>query len=45
MKFISRNPSANFHFIKYNGLKIYLHEDDKTAATLSESKKTVTVKI
>lgn len=33
MKFISRNPSNDYKFIKHNGLKIYINAEDMTAET------------
>lgn len=33
MKFKSRNPSKDYKFIKHNGLKIFINEDDTTPQT------------
>jgi hypothetical protein len=38
MKFPSNNPHKEYKFIKRNGLKIYLLEDDKVPTTIQKSK-------
>lgn len=44
MEFISRNLSANYYFIKHNGLKIYIHENDITAVTIDRIKENCNAK-